>query len=44
LKVAKRGRKYIVFDEDPKKLVSKVLAKLKELGRSKKTPRTRETS
>jgi uncharacterized protein (TIGR00725 family) len=44
LKISKRGKRFIVFDKDPKKLVQKVILKLKELDRLKREPRTRETA
>jgi len=41
---AERGRRYIVFDEDPKKLVDKVLAKLKEVEKRKRPHRKAEVA
>jgi uncharacterized protein (TIGR00725 family) len=44
LKVAKRGKKYIVFDSDPKILVEKVIRKLREMDRVKSVGRRKETA
>jgi uncharacterized protein (TIGR00725 family) len=44
LKIAKRGRKYIVFDKDPKELVKQVIKKLKEIEKEKRPARKRETA
>jgi uncharacterized protein (TIGR00725 family) len=42
LKIAKRGRKYIIFDPDPKVLVQKVILKLKEVEKEKAPRRKKE--
>lgn len=42
LKFAKRGRKYIVFDDDPRKLVAKVIKKLREMERHKSSGKKKE--
>lgn len=44
LKIARRGRKRIVFDSDPKKLVEKVMKLLREVERQKRLPEHKETS
>ena len=43
LKIAKRGQRYIVFGDDPKKLVQDVIKKLRSVERQKPS-RRRETS
>jgi uncharacterized protein (TIGR00725 family) len=44
LTIAKRGQKYIVFHNDPKKLVEMVIKKLREMDRHKNESRKRETA
>jgi uncharacterized protein (TIGR00725 family) len=44
LEVAKRGRKYIVFNDDPKTLVEMVIKKLKIADRKKTIGRRRESA
>lgn len=44
LKIAKRGRRYIVFHEDPKILVQMVIKKLRELDKEKGVGRRKETA
>jgi hypothetical protein len=43
LDLAKRGRKNIIFDNDPKRLVEKVIRKIRQNQRRKHAPRLRET-
>ncbi|MBX4187981.1 MAG: LOG family protein [Candidatus Doudnabacteria bacterium] len=42
LKLAKRGRKLVIFESDPKKLVTNVIKKLKELDKQKTASRKKE--
>jgi uncharacterized protein (TIGR00725 family) len=42
LKVSKRGRKRIVFDDDPKKLVDKVVKLIRESEKQKRAPKYEE--
>jgi uncharacterized protein (TIGR00725 family) len=44
LKEAKRGQKRIVFDDDPKRLVTRVIQKLRINGRAKRVPKFEEVS
>ncbi|HYE21996.1 MAG TPA: hypothetical protein VD998_00215 [Verrucomicrobiae bacterium] len=44
LKDAKRGKKLVVFDDDPKRLVSKVIRKISERQRQKQQRLVKETA
>lgn len=44
LKVAKRGKKRIIFDNDPARLVDKVIKMIRKNERLKSAPRMKETS